>query len=118
MLPPCATWRNMWQVERNVSSFTLRATLRTLNVAGMTPPDNPDLIDTRAAADILCVSTSTLSRWQAGGLIKAAHSGEGRRGPNLYHRADVVAMALRHIEATEHAAGTPTAAVPADQVVA
>ena len=55
--------------------------------------DVPDLVGAREAADILGCSIATVHRHEAEGRLPVAHKVEGLRGPKLFRRSDVEALA-------------------------
>ena len=57
-----------------------------------------DLLTTRQAAAILGCSVATVHRLEAEGDLPAAHKVDGLRGPKLFARTDVEALAASRTE--------------------
>lgn len=58
-----------------------------------TEPEQPDLIGSVDACDLLHIDRSTLSRWVALGKLTPAMRLPGARGAFLFRRDDIEAMA-------------------------
>lgn len=55
-------------------------------------PDT-DFLTTRQAADLIGCSVATVHRYEADGELPLAHKVDGLRGPKLFRRSDVEALA-------------------------
>ncbi len=62
------------------------------------PNTQPDeIVTTSEAASILLSSTSTVNRWAEKGTLPQVAKGNGIRGPRMFRREDVEALARERI---------------------
>lgn len=80
----CRKLAHKGQLDSSLTS--LRRSARLLYM------DQPDLVSTSEAKDIIGCSIATVNRHAAAGRLPIAKQIDGIRGARLYHRADVEAL--------------------------